>query len=52
MPSQALEKGIFDPAKYKYFILLNSSVRGPFLPPYWPVSSGGAAPVWSFRQAA
>lgn len=22
---------------YKYFIFMNSSVRGPFLPPYWPV---------------
>ncbi|BDA51685.1 hypothetical protein COCOBI_19-2410 [Coccomyxa sp. Obi] len=27
---------------YKYFIFMNSSVRGPFLPPYWP-----AAMHWS-----
>ena len=25
--------------RYKYFILMNSSVRGPFIPPYVPVSS-------------
>lgn len=25
--------------KYKYFFFMNSSVRGPFLPPYWPVGS-------------
>ena len=27
-----------DTARYKFFILLNSSVRGPFLPSYVPVS--------------
>jgi len=25
-----------DVAKYKYFIFMNSSARGPFLPSYWP----------------
>lgn len=28
-----------DVNKYQYFILMNSSVRGPFLPAYWKVSS-------------
>lgn len=32
----ALEHKLVDIRKYKYFIMLNSSVRGPFLPPYWP----------------
>lgn len=27
-----------DTSRYKYIIFLNSSVRGPFVPPYWPVS--------------
>ena len=27
-----------DVSQYKYIIFMNSSVRGPFLPPYWPVS--------------
>ena len=26
-----------DIGRYKYIIFLNSSVRGPFVPPYWPV---------------
>jgi hypothetical protein len=26
-----------DTQRYKYFVFLNSSVRGPFLPAYWPV---------------
>ena len=25
-----------DTAKYKYFLFMNSSARGPFLPSYWP----------------
>ncbi|KAL6766934.1 hypothetical protein ACKKBG_A37960 [Auxenochlorella protothecoides x Auxenochlorella symbiontica] len=25
-----------DTARYRYVLFLNSSVRGPFLPPYWP----------------
>ena len=29
-----------DTSRYRYVIFLNSSVRGPFLPPYWPVSAG------------
>lgn len=28
-----------DPQRYKYFVFLNSSVRGPFLPAYWPVGT-------------
>ncbi|GAB4817919.1 hypothetical protein N2152v2_004965 [Parachlorella kessleri] len=32
----ALEQGVLDPSKYKYYVLLNSSVRGPLLPSYWP----------------
>ncbi|KAK9787128.1 hypothetical protein WJX73_004056 [Symbiochloris irregularis] len=32
----AIETGEVDPSKYKYIIFMNSSVRGPFLPPYWP----------------
>ena len=31
-----VNSGLVDTAPYKYFIFLNSSVRGPFLPPYWP----------------
>ena len=34
-----LRSGEVNVQKYKYFVLLNSSVRGPFLPPYVPVSS-------------
>ena len=26
-----------DPRQYKYLMFLNSSVRGPYLPAYWPV---------------
>lgn len=29
--------GLVDSTKYKYFMFVNSSVRGPFLPAYWPV---------------
>ncbi|KAK9859799.1 hypothetical protein WJX84_002990 [Apatococcus fuscideae] len=31
-----LEQGKMDPGKYRYFVFVNSSVRGPFLPAYWP----------------
>ena len=34
----AIKSGIQDTSAYKYIIFMNSSVRGPFLPPYWPVS--------------
>lgn len=34
----ALTAGIQNVAAYKHIIFMNSSVRGPFLPPYWPVS--------------
>lgn len=33
----ALEAEIVDTSVYAYIVLINSSVRGPFLPPYWPV---------------
>lgn len=36
--SQAIERGHADTSRYRYVIFLNSSVRGPFLPSYWPVS--------------
>lgn len=26
-----------DTSRYKWFVFLNSSTRGPFLPAYWPV---------------
>ncbi|KAI3431515.1 hypothetical protein D9Q98_004565 [Chlorella vulgaris] len=32
----AIEKGVVDTSRYTYIIFLNSSVRGPFLPSYWP----------------
>lgn len=35
---QAIERGHADTSRYRYIIFLNSSVRGPFLPSYWPVS--------------
>ncbi len=37
----AIKEGHAQPHLYKYFIVMNSSVRGPFLPPYWPVCFGG-----------
>lgn len=36
---QAIATGVVDPTRYRYVIFLNSSVRGPFLPAYWPVSA-------------
>lgn len=32
----AIERGHADTSRYRYIIFLNSSVRGPFLPSYWP----------------
>ena len=34
----ALQEGKVDPAQYHHIIFMNSSVRGPFLPGYFPVS--------------
>lgn len=34
-----LKSGHVSPSKYKYIVLTNSSVRGPYLPPYVPVRS-------------
>ena len=33
----ALGSGKVDPSKYRHIVFMNSSIRGPFLPPYWPV---------------
>ena len=32
-----LDSGRVDTSKYKFFVFLNSSIRGPFLPAFWPV---------------
>lgn len=37
--------GIVESSKYKHVLFLNSSVRGPFLPAYFPVSSAKLPPV-------
>lgn len=43
----AMQTGKVDTSKYKYIIFMNSSVRGPYLPPYWPVSPGcHLQPCW------
>ena len=42
----ALQEGKVDTAQYRYIIFMNSSVRGPFLPGYYPVS------LWLAWQAA
>ena len=34
-----VNSGIVDTSLYGYIIFLNSSVRGPFLPPYWPAGT-------------
>lgn len=34
---QAIDNHMANTARYRYVIFLNSSVRGPFLPAYWPV---------------
>lgn len=34
-----LNSGLVDTKKYKYFVLVDSSVRGPYIPPYVPVST-------------
>lgn len=50
--AQAIERRIADTSRYKHIIFLNSSVRGPFLPAYWPVrcwgllSAAAAAGCW------
>ena len=36
-----------DIAKYKYFVIMNSSARGPFLPAYWPNSVHWTQPLVS-----
>ena len=33
----ALRSGQVEAARYRYIVMVNSSVRGPFLPAYWPV---------------
>ena len=32
-----MSAGMVDVEDYKYFIMINSSVRGPYAPPYMPV---------------
>ena len=32
----AIQSGAVDARRYRYILFVNSSVRGPFLPPYWP----------------
>lgn len=32
----AIREGHIEPERYRYVIVVNSSVRGPFLPSYWP----------------
>lgn len=34
-----MSAGMVDVEDYKYFIMINSSVRGPYAPPYLPVGS-------------
>lgn len=34
----ALTSSVVDVSSYSYIIFMNSSVRGPHLPAYWPVS--------------
>lgn len=34
----AIHEGKVDTSAYRHIIFMNSSVRGPFLPPYFPVS--------------
>lgn len=42
-----LKSGQVKPSKYKYIVLTNSSVRGPFVPPYVPVSLQDNPPMCS-----
>ena len=37
-----LNSQLVDVRKYSYFVLVDSSVRGPFIPPYLPVSQASA----------
>lgn len=53
LPLQAIERRIADTSRYKHVIFLNSSVRGPFLPAYWPVRCCWgliAAVVWLYGR--
>ena len=38
----AIAERKLDISRYAYIIFMNSSVRGPFLPAFWPVRAGGA----------
>ena len=54
----ALASGAVPQEKYAKFVLLNSSVRGPFVPPYVPVRHSHSVPValwqllWDLRPHA
>lgn len=39
-----MSAGTVDVEDYKYFIMINSSVRGPYAPPYMPVGLAFAVP--------
>ena len=39
-----MSAGMVDIEDYKYFIMINSSVRGPYAPPYMPVGLASAVP--------
>lgn len=39
-----MSAGMVDVEDYKYFIMINSSVRGPYAPPYMPVGLALTAP--------
>ena len=46
----AISTNKVDVGLYKFVIFLNSSVRGPFVPPYWPVSSNTRLHCQRHRQ--
>lgn len=40
----ALSKPTINASSYNYIVFMNSSIRGPFLPAYWPVSFMKSSP--------
>lgn len=44
-----LERNIVDVNQYTYFFFMNSSVRGPFFPPYLWVSVPRSVPQYTFQ---
>jgi hypothetical protein len=45
----AIRENIVNVKQYKYIIFMNSSVRGPFLPPYWTVKTPWLPTEANFR---